>query len=140
MTVLGIDENTGVVIDPAAGECELVGQGGATVLSSTGEQVFVQGSRFPVTALGDWRLPATVQEGIPAEIWQRACTVQAAADEPAEAPTPQSILDLAERRQAARAERDWAVADALRDEIAAHGWQVHDTPEGPRLGEGGVIH
>ena len=133
VTVLGIDENTGVVIDPAAGQCELVGQGGATVLSSAGEQLFEKGSRFPVTALGDWRLPATAQEGIPAEIWQRACTVQAAADEPAEAPTPQSILELAERRQAARAERDWAVADALRDEIAAHGWQVHDTPEGPRL-------
>ena len=34
VTVLGIDENTGVVIEPATGECELVGQGGASVLTS----------------------------------------------------------------------------------------------------------
>ena len=133
VTVLGIDENTGVVIEPAAGVCELVGQGGATVLSSAGEQVFDRGARFPVAALGDWRLPAPPQEGIPAQIWQRACAAQSTAEEPVETPTPQSILALAEKRQAARGARDWAAADALRDEIAALGWQVHDTPEGPRL-------
>jgi cysteinyl-tRNA synthetase len=39
---------------------------------------------------------------------------------------------LAEREQA-RAARDFATADARRDELAALGWQVRDTPEGPRL-------
>ena len=136
VTVLGIDENTGVVIEPAAGECELVGQGGATVLTSAAEQRFDKGARFPVSALGDWRLPSSPQEGIPAEIWRRASAAQAAAEEPVEEPAPQPVLALAERRQAARAARDWAVADALRDEIAALGWQVHDTPEGPRLEKG----
>ena len=110
-----------------------MGQGGATVLSSAGEQVFDRGARFSVAALGDWRLPAPPQEGIPAQIWQRACAAQSTAEEPVETPTPRSILALAERRQAARAARDWAAADALRDEIAGLGWQVHDTPEGPRL-------
>jgi cysteinyl-tRNA synthetase len=42
-------------------------------------------------------------------------------------------LALVDQRQAAREERDWVKADALRDEIAALGWQVHDTPDGPRL-------
>lgn len=133
VTVLGIDENTGVVIDPLKGECELVGQGGATVLTSEGEQVFGSGSRFPATALGDWRLPPTPQDGIPGEIWERACAVRDAAESPEVEEAPQPVLALAEQRQAARAERNWAEADALRDEISALGWQVHDTPEGPRL-------
>ncbi len=133
VTVLGIDENTGVVIEPMTGECELVGQGGASVLTSEGEQVFESGARFPASALGDWRLPPTPQDGIPGEIWQRACAARDAAEQPVDEPTPQPVLALAERRHAARAQRDWAQADALRDEIAALGWQVHDTPDGPRL-------
>lgn len=135
VTVLGIDENTGMVIEPAAGVCELVGQGGATVITSAGEQLFGKGARFPLSTLGDWRLPASGAEGIPAAIWERACAAQAAqkkASERPEAP-PTPLLALAERRQVARVARDWAAADALRDEIAALGWQVHDTPEGPRL-------
>jgi cysteinyl-tRNA synthetase len=40
---------------------------------------------------------------------------------------------LLAERQAARAARDWAKADALRQQIAAMGWQVVDTPEGTRL-------
>jgi len=39
---------------------------------------------------------------------------------------------MAEREQA-RADRDFARADALRDELAALGWEVRDTAGGPRL-------
>jgi cysteinyl-tRNA synthetase len=39
---------------------------------------------------------------------------------------------LAEREQA-RAERDFERADALRDQLAALGWEIRDTPEGARL-------
>ncbi len=42
-------------------------------------------------------------------------------------------LALAEARTAARARRDWAEADRLRDALAANGWDVRDTPEGPKL-------
>ena len=35
-------------------------------------------------------------------------------------------LALLERRQAARASKDWAQADRLRDELAARGWTVRD--------------
>ena len=40
---------------------------------------------------------------------------------------------LLEEREAARAARDFGTADAKRDELAALGWTVRDTPEGPRL-------
>jgi len=42
-------------------------------------------------------------------------------------------LDLLRRRQEARAARDFAAADALRDELAARGWVVRDTPGGAEL-------
>ena len=36
-------------------------------------------------------------------------------------------------RERARAGRDFAEADKLRDEIARHGYVVRDTPQGPEL-------
>lgn len=46
---------------------------------------------------------------------------------------PAEVLDLLARRQQARAEKRWKDADALRDEITARGWELMDTPEGPKL-------
>jgi cysteinyl-tRNA synthetase len=43
---------------------------------------------------------------------------------------PEGAADLLERRAAARATRDFAMSDALRDELAAMGVEVRDTPEG----------
>jgi cysteinyl-tRNA synthetase len=41
--------------------------------------------------------------------------------------------ELLEQRERARAARDWAEADRLRDELSARGWQVRDSPAGPEL-------
>ncbi|HEV7772924.1 MAG TPA: cysteine--tRNA ligase [Conexibacter sp.] len=41
--------------------------------------------------------------------------------------------ELLERREAARAARDFAEADRLRDELAALGWEVRDSAGGPTL-------
>ena len=41
--------------------------------------------------------------------------------------------DLVRRRDGARAAKDWALADQLRDELATLGWVVEDGPEGTRL-------
>ncbi len=49
------------------------------------------------------------------------------------AAVPAQVLALVEQRQAARAARDWAGSDVLRDAIAAAGWQVKDTKQGPQL-------
>jgi cysteinyl-tRNA synthetase len=51
----------------------------------------------------------------------------------AEAAAPPDIVELAERRQAARAARDFAESDRLRDELLARGWQVRDTADGFEL-------
>ena len=43
---------------------------------------------------------------------------------------PSEIIDLAERRQAAREARDFELADQLRDQISSAGWILADTPAG----------
>jgi hypothetical protein len=43
---------------------------------------------------------------------------------------PPEVVALAERRAAARAAKDFAASDALRDEIAALGWVVRDAADG----------
>jgi cysteinyl-tRNA synthetase len=50
----------------------------------------------------------------------------------AEGPPPE-LLELAGRRSQARAQRDFAEADRLRDALRAEGWEVRDGPEGPEL-------
>ena len=46
---------------------------------------------------------------------------------------PEEVRELADRREAARAARDFAEADRLRDDLAEQGWEVRDTADGPRL-------
>jgi cysteinyl-tRNA synthetase len=51
----------------------------------------------------------------------------------ADVEVPPEARDMAERRAAARAARDFAEADRLRDELRARGWEVRDGPEGAEL-------
>lgn len=53
-------------------------------------------------------------------------------DEPTGDVDPQ-LQGLLERRAEARAAKDWATADAVRDELAALGWTVRDGADGPEL-------
>ena len=46
---------------------------------------------------------------------------------------PAEIADLARRRDDARAAKDWAAADALRDELVAAGWSIEDTADGTQV-------
>jgi cysteinyl-tRNA synthetase len=51
----------------------------------------------------------------------------------ADAQAPAAVVELRDAREKARAERDYAEADRLREEIRAHGWEVRDGPSGPEL-------
>ncbi len=50
-----------------------------------------------------------------------------------EAEIPPDVAELVRRRDEARAARDFAAADALRDELVALGWVVEDTPGGTKI-------
>ena len=46
---------------------------------------------------------------------------------------PAEIIELAEQRQQARKAKDFARADAIRNQLDAQGWVIEDTPKGPRI-------
>lgn len=53
--------------------------------------------------------------------------------EPESSAVPPEITALLEERTAARAAKDWAKSDLLRDELLGRGWAVKDTKEGTKL-------
>jgi cysteinyl-tRNA synthetase len=53
--------------------------------------------------------------------------------QPVEQSIPADILALAAQRQQARTEKRWLDADALRDQIKDAGYELEDTPQGPRV-------
>jgi hypothetical protein len=130
-TIVGIDEATALIVDSEAGTCRVMGLGGVTIVRDEQEQVYSSGEGFALGELGPFQFPDP-QTGLPAAVWARAqAALQAATAQDA---TPSAeVVALVERRESAREERDWGLADELRAEIEALGWQVQDTPEGPVL-------
>jgi cysteinyl-tRNA synthetase len=49
------------------------------------------------------------------------------------APASPEAQALLEAREQARADRDWGLADRLRDQLRELGWEVRDGPDGPEL-------
>jgi hypothetical protein len=134
--VVGIDEHTALIIDPAAALCRVMGVGSVTVVRQGQFKAFASGDSFPASQLGPFRPLTEPQVGLAPEVWQRAQRVDAANLETRPAgkrQPPAELLTMLEQRTAARNRRDWATADALRDRIEAQGWQVLDTPEGTVL-------
>jgi cysteinyl-tRNA synthetase len=50
-----------------------------------------------------------------------------------EVQAPAEVTELRDARERARAARDYAEADRLREQIRAHGWEVRDGPNGAEL-------
>ena len=51
---------------------------------------------------------------------------------PQEEEIPAEVVELLEARTVARAEKNWAESDRIRDALAERGWTVKDTREGPK--------
>jgi cysteinyl-tRNA synthetase len=49
------------------------------------------------------------------------------------AQAPPGVLELVDAREAARAARDFAQADRLRDEVRSLGWEIRDGSQGPEV-------
>jgi cysteinyl-tRNA synthetase len=90
-------------------------------------------------ALFDWiseanRRLATGERFGPGELAEmlRLLGLETLLDAEDEQPGPEAVR-LLQEREAARVAREFELADRKRDDLAALGWQVRDTPEGPRL-------
>lgn len=130
-TVVGLDEHTALTVDLFAGEARVTGQGRVTVMRGREEQAFADGESFDLHVLGPFR-PADVLRELPPAVADEALAAAHSSDEGA----PDEVLALANARQLARIERDWARADQLRTKIESLGWLVKDTAEGPLLARG----
>lgn len=125
-TVIGLDEHTALIMNLPAGQGQVMGQGCITLLKTGFEKKYYPGEAFALSEFGPVQIPPS-QSGLPAAVWQQANRPQTPSK-----PTSE-VLALVEQRQIARQERDWAKADALRQELAQRGWNLLDTPQGPRL-------
>jgi cysteinyl-tRNA synthetase len=65
------------------------------------------------------------------DYWERINSVLRL--EPEAAAVSAEVAALLEERSAARAAKDWAKSDTLRDELLKHGWVVKDTKDGTKL-------
>ncbi len=124
-----MDEHTGIIFDFQTGECQVLGVSSVSLVRECDPEIYAAGASFPLSELGKIRIPEPLDADIPAEVWEMV----KAANNPEEDSPPEEVQTLAEQREIARAEKNWAESDRLRDEIAALGWQVQDTPNGPKL-------
>lgn len=132
-TIVGIDEHTAVILNINKGICKVMGKGTVTILTQQKSHIFEAGEVFALDLLGNWGMPAG-GEGIASDVWQAALAQNKVKGEETAVSTPtEAVNQLVNERQQARKDKAWARADALRDEIAALGWEVHDTPSGPEL-------
>lgn len=133
-TIVGVDENTALLLDPGRGLCTVIGVGAATVIRNGQLTAYPSGAQFAAHELGAYRLPASMA-GIGEAVAQTVQTGRvAAATLRAAAPiADDEVQALLAEREAARAGRNWAETDRLRDSIARLGWRVLDTAGGQRI-------
>ncbi len=163
LTIVGLDEKTALIIDPQSGNCEVIGVGcvtliqtgtvhggtvfedelqesglaGAIQLPDRTVRHFINGQSFSLSQIGSFYSPEG-GKGLPRDVWEMALDIENsmhAAEIPSnrEFHPPDELLELINTRQEARQNKNWQLADKLRDQIFSYGWNIVDTPEGPKF-------
>ncbi len=130
VTIIGIDEKTGLIFDFAQECCQVIGIGQVTLLQNGKEIVLSSGRSYPLTTFGKFRIP-TLGAYVDPQVWNKALDRIKRKGEPVE--PSREVLRLVEERAVARSREDWTEADRLREQIRLLGWRVLDTPRGPKL-------
>jgi hypothetical protein len=126
---IGLDEHTGLILDFEASQCEVSGVSSVSLVRECDPEIYPSGSVFPLSELGEFRIPDPIEKDIPATVWEMCLNAP-----PLEDNQPsREVIVLAEQRATARAKKDWAESDQLREKIAALGWVVQDSKDGYRL-------
>ncbi len=131
-TTLGLDEHTGIILDFATGECEIAGVSTVSIVRECDPMIHPAGTKFPLKELGIPIIPDPLEKGIPPEVWNMVVNAPPVEDDK----PSQRVVELAEKRQQARANKNWAESDRLREQIAALGWTVQDSKDGYKLVKG----
>ncbi len=126
---LGLDEHTGIIMDFESGMCEIMGVSSVSVMRGQNLKIHPSGVKFALKEIGDLRVPDPLQSGISQ---QALDMISNALPLDADGP-PADVVSLADQRITARASKNWAESDKLRDEIYALGWAVQDNKDGYKL-------
>jgi hypothetical protein len=130
-TTLGLDEHTGIIMNFESGTCEVSGVSSVSLVRECDPEIYPSGTNFPLSELGEIFIPDPIEKDIPAHVWEMVMGVpplELEDDQPSD-----EIIALAEQRDFARANKNWAESDKLRDQIAALGWSVQDSKDGRKL-------
>ncbi len=126
---IGLDEHTGLIVDFESGQCEVSGVSSVSLVRECDPEMYPAGSKFALRELGEVKIPDPVQDGIPQHVWDMVVNAPPLDDDK----PSDEVIALAEERLAARASKNWAESDRLRDAISALGWTVQDSKEGYKL-------
>src|SRR4030095_2158735 len=126
---VGLDEHTGLILDFESGLCEVSGVSSVSLVRECDPEIYPSGSKFSLSELGNVTLPDPLEKDISTRAWELVLN----APPLEEGAPPESVIALAEQRSAARASKNWAESDRLRDELSAHGWIVQDGKDGYKL-------
>jgi hypothetical protein len=127
--IVGLDEHSGIIMDCEKGTCEVQGVSSVSVLKKSGMEIHPTGASFSLKDLGSCTFPEPIEKGIRPEVWEM---IREAGNSEEDQP-PAEALDMLEQRKVARARKDFAESDRLRDAITALGWTVQDTKDGQKL-------
>jgi cysteinyl-tRNA synthetase len=78
------------------------------------------------------QLPASTKKAT-ILIFDRVLGLRLAEWQPPEEIIPEEITSLVEQRSLARKEKRWADADSLRQQVSDAGFEIEDTPLGPKV-------
>jgi len=126
---IGLDEHTGIILDFETGLCEVSGVSSVSLVRECDPEMYASGSKFPLNELGEFRIPDSLEKDIPEHVWEMCLN----APPPADDRPSDEVIALVEQRVAARANKNWAESDKLREEIASLGWVVQDSKDGYKL-------
>jgi len=127
--LVGLDEHSGIIVDFETGICEVSGVSSVSVLKQNSMGIYPASAKFPLSELGQFTPPSSVKLGLRPDVWEMVVN----AGKVEEDSPPVEALELLEKRKDARARKDFAESDRLRDQISALGWMVQDSKDGQKL-------
>ena len=127
--LVGLDEHSGIIMDFEKGTCDVHGVSSVSVVKNSGVQIYASGTQCSLTELGNFKMSESLEDGISPEVWEMINSVAKVDDDQ----PPVKVLELLEQRKEARARKDFAESDRLRDQISVLGWVVQDSKEGQKL-------
>lgn len=127
---VGLDEHTGIILDFEKGICEISGVSSISLVRDCEPEpkMHPAGTTFPLRELGELRRPDPIEQDIPAAVWEMVRNSPSVDESPSD-----EVIALAEKRQLARANKQWGESDQLRAQISALGWTVQDSKDGYKL-------